>query len=287
MNSVFHPTPVAETPSEKWGQAFGKFLGLITYWVSRIRQARTFHPVGLDFRGTVVSAFVPGSLPELGTRDSAESGVFMRDLARRLSGPAMLRFSTALWKDENERLDVLGCAIRFRAGETFDPLPHGGDQDLLFATVRTPLLTLVAPFFTDPHDFRTNLFYAVSPFSVDSERGEARSQSPVLFRFRFIHGRMAFTSNPGTRREKLRRSVREGEGAIELSISFIHGSEKWHPCVRIEIQAELEKGRDIDDAALRFSPFQAGKGIHPRGFVHYLRIGAYSQSQAGRPSRGN
>jgi hypothetical protein len=37
---------------------------------------------------------------------------------------------------------------------------------------------------------------------------------------------------------------------------------------------------DVDQDLLRFSPFRAGRGIVPRGFVHALRRGAYTASRA-------
>lgn len=290
MHKASHYPVHAGTAGEKCGKLVGYALGWLTYCVSYLRSARTFHPVGLLFKADVTTAVVPGSLPEVDVRDTAESQDFLRHLATRLAGPALLRFSTALWKDENERLDVLGCAVRFSVDHSFGPLPRSGDQDLLFATVSHPLLTLLAPFVTDPHDFRTNTFYAVSPFSVEHERSVIGLCTSVLFRLRFLKPDLPMTegSEEGaseSRSDKLRSSVRKHQALMEISIRFTHGTGVWHPLVRISIRTKLEKGRDIDDAALRFSPFQVGKGIHPRGFVHYLRVGAYSLSQSGRASR--
>jgi len=42
---------------------------------------------------------------------------------------------------------------------------------------------------------------------------------------------------------------------------------------------------NIDQAALRFSPFRTGRGIVPRGLIHASRIVPYPASQLARPGK--
>ena len=53
----------------------------------------------------------------------------------------------------------------------------------------------------------------------------------------------------------------------------------WEPFARLELEGQAE----IDPPALRFSPFLDGRGVHPQGFVHHLRVGTYAASQRARP----
>ena len=39
---------------------------------------------------------------------------------------------------------------------------------------------------------------------------------------------------------------------------------------------------ELDQQALQFSPFRAGRGLRPTGFVHGLRAATYALGQLGR-----
>jgi hypothetical protein len=56
----------------------------------------------------------------------------------------------------------------------------------------------------------------------------------------------------------------------------------WRPVVLVVLRERI----DLDQSALRFRPFRAGRGIRPRGFVQGLRSLAYRASQRARPPRG-
>ena len=90
-------------------------------------------------------------------------------LARRLEGAALIRLSTAWWRGGKEWIDALGLAMRLGREPSVEA--HEGDQDLLFATIRRPWTTLLAPLTTEQHDFLANDYYAVSPFDVAIRRG--------------------------------------------------------------------------------------------------------------------
>ena len=123
------------------GRVGGWALAPVTAAVAAARHSRVFHPDGVVF--------------EVVIQPTAEDPDLWR-LAKRLEGTGIARLSSALWKGDKEWIDNLGLALRF-----------GDDQDLLFATIRSPWTTVLAALRTKFHDFLANDFYAVSPFRVD------------------------------------------------------------------------------------------------------------------------
>lgn len=243
--------------------ALREYAGLAVGWtwaptiaaIAAARRSRMFHPDGI-----VVSAHVE---PCAGA--ASPSGAALRDVADRLTGPAIVRFSSALWKREVEWPDALGCAIRF--GGRDDQSADADAQDILFATILSPLTMPFAPFTTAVHDYLANDYFAVAPFDVP---GVGRAK------WRLVPERTG-PSLEGSRAEKLHSAVASHAALrLELRRTWRLG---WHPVVRIVLEAEV----DLDQERLRFSPFQTGRGIEPRGFVHALRRGAYAASQAARP----
>jgi hypothetical protein len=232
----------------KLGIALGRLLSPVTGAVAAARRARMFHP-----EGAVFAAVVEGE----------------GELGRRLSGPALVRLSSAWWRGGKEWPDVLGLAARLRATAEVSPLPTEGDQDLLFATIKRPWTTPFAPLSTRVHDFLANDYFAVSPFDVDGV-GVAR--------LRLVGPR------PGTRatsrRGRLLADVAAGRAVLPLEL--IEAAGVWRPVARLRLVEEVA----LDQAALRFDPFRAGRGIRPRGFVHDLRRATYAASQRLRPSSG-
>jgi len=222
--------------------------------VSHARGARMFHPDGSTFLARV-------------TPDSAARPEFGH-LGERLSGDALARFSGALWRRGFEHLDVLGIALRFRSVDEGSPEPRAGDQDLLFATIRSPFTMGVAPFTTDAGDYLANTYWAVSPFSI----GEGRH---VKFRLR---PRRACAPRAPLRDERLARAVAEGEVAWGLEVRRTF-TLTWSPLATVLIT----RPSGIDEEALRFSPFRCGRGVVPRGFVHAMRRPTYAASQSARP----
>src|SRR4051812_19014932 len=146
-------------------------VGILAGWMaapltgagSLLRHARLFHPEGAVFRARVE--------PDEGTPYAAT--------ARRLSGPALARLSTAWWRRGRELPDALGLALRLRDRDEPSTVAEPGDQDLLFATIRHPLTTLLAPLSTQVHDFLANDYYGVSPFVIEGiGRAWLRAVSP-------------------------------------------------------------------------------------------------------------
>jgi len=234
---------------ERIGELVGRAAAPLFYAIARARRARVFHPEGI----VLVARVEP-----LGASPIAES----------LRGPALVRFSTALWKHGKEWPDALGCAIRFRSTAAPSAEPEPGDQDLLFATIRTPLATPFAPVGTHVHDFLANTYFATAPFDV---RGVGRAK------WRVVPERIG-ASRERDRDARLLGAVERGDAALRLELRRTF-RRAWTPVARVV----LEHAADVDQARLRFWPFRAGRGIRPRGFVHALRRGAYAASQAARP----
>jgi hypothetical protein len=164
-------------------------------------------------------------------------------------------------------MEVLGVALRLRKDESVDANVADDDQDLLFATIRSPFTMLFAPFTTDAHDYFNNQYWAVSPFDV-----------PGI-------GKVKFRISPSALHapSKLNRDARlltiAASGRATLRVE---ARQPYCPHWSSIATITLHDRANIDQEALRFSPFHSGRGIVPRGFVHALRKHAYPASQRGR-----
>jgi len=236
-------------PAELAGAALGWMISPVFALTSALRHARTFHPSGEVYAAEVTPA-----------GDAA--------LGATLRGPALVRFSSALWKGPQERIDALGCALRLRRTADPSPVADADDQDLLFATIRRPWTTALAPLTTDVHDFLGNDYYAVSPFDVP---GVGRG-----------YLRLRPTAPSGAphepRAQRLRAAVARGDAGMQLEVRRAW-HRRWVPVALVTLRAPV----DIDQDRLRFWPFRTGRGIVPRGAVHALRRGVYTLSQWARP----
>jgi hypothetical protein len=229
----------------------GYAIGPVTGAISFIRRSRMFHPRGVTYVAAVSPTdefFLP--LPE----------------------NALVRFSSAWWKNK-EWIDVLGIAIRFSNNREFTEVARAGDQDLLFATVRSPWVLPIAPLTTQFHDYLGNDYFAVSPFSVGGES---------ISRYGKFRLRPLKPSEPGRNREvRLLESTEKNEASFELEFfEFADPLREWQSVANIDLVRPIA----LEQEKLRFDPFRSGVGIRPRGLIHYLRIGAYGFSQALRPS---
>ncbi len=240
--------------AERLGWWGGQLLAPLTGALSRARNARMFHPDGVVYRGECTALIENGPLAPL---------------AQSLSGEVLLRFSSALWRSPREWPDVLGAAVRWLdRGE-----PGQGEQDLLLATVRFPWTTPLAPLGTDFRSFLWNHYHAVSPFEAPGAgRVKLRLRSPRLH-----------NGSELSRAQHLEQAVMQGRATFELQLRLLSRSalsRQWLSLARIALTASVE----VDQAALRFSPFNDGRELRPVGFVHALRVGAYGASQRARPA---
>lgn len=238
---------LAEGARERAGDVLGALAAPAVALIAQLRRARMFHPEGLTFVG----------------RSVAVDGPF-RELGHDLQGRVLARASAALWRGDFEHLDVLGMALRFRRnGAEFDAHARPGDQDLLTATIRSPLTMLASPFFTDASDFVGNTYWAVSPFQADAGRVELRLVPVDPARY------------PGRRSARLLAAVQAGRASWWLEARrTLHLT--WHRVARIDLEREVA----IDQAALFFDPFRGT--LRPVGVVHAIRHATYAASQRTR-----
>jgi hypothetical protein len=239
------------------GDLGGRCLAPFTGAVSAVRQARMFHPEGLVYTAEVTARGGAADLERLG---------------ERLAGSALVRLSSAWWRNGKEWPDVLGMALRLQGLRDVDPASiSAATQDLLLATVRFPWTTPFAPLGTNVKSFLFNHFHGVSPFEVEGVgKVKLRARAPRL-------------RNGGglSRVEHLFRAVSRGQAHWTLEVRRLSQpalARRWEPVATVRLQAPV----DVDQAELRFSPFRAGLSIVPTGFVHHLRIAAYAASQRAR-----
>lgn len=232
-------------PSELTGKILGYPLGLIPLVISFLRDARTFHPQGIVMSGRV---------------NTVENSLFP------LHPHVMIRFSGALWKKSTILPDVLGIAIRFSENQVKTPMPHQQDQDLLFATIRHPILTPVGPITTRYKRFQNNTFYAVSPFTYKEKK--------VKFKLTLEN----FKETDQGRNQNLLSNT-ESDASLRLWTKEKH--RPWKCIADINLMKVLS----IDQQELCFNPFRTGLNIKPKGFVHHLRYAVYPMSQFGRHLR--
>ncbi|HET7542060.1 MAG TPA: hypothetical protein VFK05_19470 [Polyangiaceae bacterium] len=260
-------TPPRRWRATSWRELLGLGVGLLLApWVaalSRFRRARMFHPVGRTF----------------GARVEAQPGLSAewRELASRVEGAALLRFSGALFRSDDERLEVLGVALRLHGAENPALERESQTQDLLFATIRSPLTMPFAPLTTDARDYFANRYWAVSPFDVGLPRH-------VKFRLSPSEGtrQAARRYRNLPRNQALAVAVGQEDATLQLEARYTFDP-AWCALATLRLTGPL----DIDQEALRFDPFRTGRGIVPSGFVHALRVACYAASQRARPRRAH
>ncbi|AUX19943.1 hypothetical protein SOCEGT47_003980 [Sorangium cellulosum] len=238
------------------GRVIGGALSPLVLGGSFLRAARLFHPDGVVYCAGVKALAVEG---EVGA------------LAQRLAGPALVRLSGGMWRwrggKGERRPDVLGISMRFRASEEITPLVSPGDQDLLFVSARRFALLPVALFTTNRRDFLANDYYAQLPFDV---AGLGRAE------FRLIPMRAATVGQ--NRRERLECAAAAGLALLRLEVRRRGLRKRWMAVADVVLYEAV----DVDQKALHFSPFHAGRGIVPRGLLQATRRPTYAAGYLGR-----
>lgn len=234
------------------GVATGATLAPLFALGSFVRDARVLHPRGVVLWGRAVGV-------EAGDETWSRLGA-------RLEGSVLARFSGAWWK-RRQWPDVLGCALRFTHGEAPSTQPLEGDQDLLLATIRNPLTTGLAPLTTHVHDYLDNAYFGVSPF-------HAAGIGRVKLRLASDHRAPA----SDTRAERIDAALDRGPIGLRLQARPARLGTDYRAVARITLLARVE----LDQEALRFDPYRAGRQLEPAGFVHAMRIPAYAASQRAR-----
>jgi hypothetical protein len=233
------------------GIVAGSALAPLAAVGSAVRRARVFHPSGTVLWGKVTP--------------------FKRydewsELAERLGGSALVRFSGAWWK-ERQWPDVLGCALRFTEASEPSVEPIWGDQDLLFATVRVPATTLFAPLTTHVDDYLSNAYFGVSPFT-DPQLGR------IKLRLVADHA----GPRAASRAESLDRALEQEPVRLRLEARNAAPKSAYHTIAEIDLYERVQ----LDQEKLSFDPYRTGRDLSPAGFVHALRIPVYSASRQAR-----
>jgi hypothetical protein len=242
----------ARTRGSWLGLAAGTAVAPVAALGSHLRRARLFHPRGIVLRGLALP--LAGGEPELSA------------VGERLAGPVFARFSGAWWKNR-QWPDVLGCALRFTRYTQLEPAAGAEAQDLLLATIRHPLTTLLAPLSTHVNDYLRNDYFGVSPFLV-----------PPLGRVKLRLSPLQPAPSDGTRSERLERALVHGPIALSLQARADRLGARYRPIAHIEL---IERERQ-EPANLRFDPFASGRDLWPVGFVHAMRLPAYAASRRAR-----
>jgi hypothetical protein len=193
------------------------------------------------------------------------------DLAARLAGPALVRFSGSLGTGEDKR-DALGISMRLHCQPRPSSLFCKGDQDLFFITApslaRKKLRSGVNK--TRLDDFLANTYWAASAYEVDG-------LSRVSLRLIPSGG----GEEGADRKERLQRAIERGVARLRLEVVPL-GSEIGVPVAEVHPGPRLT---DEMDTRLGLVPGSSGRGLRPSGFLQGLRVGPYATSQFARRLR--
>jgi hypothetical protein len=244
--------------TEAAGLWVGSLIAPIFAFGSLLRQARIFHPQGINFRADVRAI------------EGQEIDPRFTELVQGLTkGDALVRFSTGMWSVDMMRLpDVLGMSIRFRADRDNNFGPEEGAQDLLLVTSESLAQLPVAALATNQYNFAGNAYHGMAPFAV------AEQQDMILRVVPTTHINVSGTD----RYQNIRTSVDEEDVVFRLETASQFQPMKWLPLVEIRLMAEVS----IDDTKLEFYPFRTGQNIIPQGFIQYMRPVPYLLSQYAR-----
>ena len=252
--------PRASAPAERGvreqlGEAIGRWLSPVVATLSRLRRARMFHPDGALYEAHLEATVTDGPYA---------------DFAHRLGRTVLARVSPALWRNGRERFEVLGIALRFHRGAKLSTRVAPTDQDLLLATIASPLTMGRAVLTTNAHDFLANRYYGVSPFAFGGDHRIEIRLTPL-----------AHAVGEGPRAARLAAAVAAGEAQFRLEVRRTL-TRRWAPIATLRLVRPV----DLDQAALAFDPFQAGEGLVPVGAIHVIRRAVYAASRRARSALG-
>lgn len=233
------PKSIAEYVGWAAGMALAPLVVLGTW----LRQGRLAHPVG------VVCAAEVTPLEQQDPR--------LAELASRLAGGALIRFSGGFWK-RLEAPEPLGCAIRFRGPRPLVTPASPGDQDLIAAT-----------FSLDSHDYLRRPYYVRGSFDADGLDSLSLRIMPEE------------PNEPGrgSRNARLLRAIDTDRAVLRLEVRpSIDRQAPWQPLCELQLRGLL----DLDQRELDFSPWRAGLGLRPRGALNAARAVVYRASQTAR-----
>jgi mono/diheme cytochrome c family protein len=253
----------------KWVAGFFGFVSGV------IRNARTFHPDGRTFLGTVESLHPPDP------RFAAA--------ADRLAGSVLMRIGMGVMKRGMPRWladaipDAPSIASRFftasepgemrlqrRPGEDLDLLSTAGGDRLWKLLVN--LATGASMYGLHKFDYFQNLYFADVPYRIDG------GELDVWVRLAPVRDASFGTPQNGSERELelTNASARHAALCVEVQRAGT-AAEPFVPIAEIRFEKEIE----VDQEALHFNPV-AGRGFEPHGFLTDLRKSVYPASAQSR-----
>lgn len=252
-----------------WTAAYFGFLSGV------IRNARTFHPDGRVFLGTV--------------RSLRPSDPGLASAADRLAGSALMRIGMGVMKRGMpgwlaDRIpDAPSIACRFftpsEAGEIRLQRQPGEDLDLLSTAGGDRLWKLLLNLSTgsriyelNKFDYFKNLYHADVPYRIGSDMVD------VWVRLA-SHGEETETRlRSGIDRERALTEAAASNATLRVEVQrTAFPAEPFIPIAEIQFEEEIH----IDQEALHYEPV-AGRGFHPHGFLTTLRECVYPASVQSR-----
>lgn len=227
------------------GMAVGVTLAPTVALVTLLRRGRVFHPGGATWRGTAVPA--------------ATGGAALR-CAERLSGPCRVRFSGGLWGAMRDDVrDILGCTVHLER--------DGRHQHLLFASFRHVWRAVADTRTSDTRNVLRNTYYTAS-WSRDDDLG--------VVTFRLVPDPRDGGDGPDA---AARLDAVVAAGGVRLRLEASADGAAFEPVLDLHLEARADPP---DDDRTSFSPFVAGRGVVPVGFVNGVRRVVYVVGRAAR-----
>jgi hypothetical protein len=244
-------------------------------FVSSLRNARTFHPDGRVFRGTV------RSLNPSDESSARAAGQLTGDVIMRI-GMGVMKKGWPAWLADTIP-DAPSIASRFFNAPTPDETRlhrhPGEDLDLLCTAGGDRLWKLVLNLATggrkyglQQFDYFANIYYAQVPYRID---GGSRDVW-----IRLVPAAMSKTSpaNGAARQQALTEAV-ANHATLRIEVQRAgDAGEPFVPIAEIRFEEEIE----IDQETLHFDPID-GRGFQPHGFLTGLRKIVYPSSVKSRP----
>lgn len=229
------------------GAALGLVLGLMLGLVSLVRGARAVHAEGVVCRARLTSRHPAADL---------------------LAGPALVRLSGALERQNTTGTDVLGLDIRFQPVAKDDATY--GDQDLLLGTFESFVTAARDRARTDAGDYLGNRYSTVTPWWLTGH-------GPVILRL--APPPPAAADRGSDRLARLDADLAAGRAGFTLMVDTGSGATAL-------ADLQLTERIDLDDRRMRASMFRQGRGVRPLGLRNGIRATVYPMSQLARRLRG-
>jgi len=188
-------------------------------------------------------------------------------VGRRLAGPALVRLSGGLEKENATGADVLGLAMRFQAAPGSHDLTVG-DQDLVLGTFESFLTLPVTMKTVKVADYLANQYASVTPWRV-----------PGLG---VVHLRaMPPRDSVGAGSDRVARLLADiAAGTAVFTLEARRGGERI-PLATVTLVEHLP----AVGAALHMSMWKNGRKLHPTGARNGIRAVVYPFSQFARGLR--